>query len=46
MLVHPEPRSLEVRLRGGTLKVDWPGPELPVVVAGPAVETFSGEVEV
>ncbi len=34
---------VDVHLRGGRLRVTWPGATAPIRVAGPAVEVFSGE---
>jgi len=39
------PPTVTVRLRGGDLVVDWPGDGAPARLTGPAVESFSGEVE-
>jgi diaminopimelate epimerase len=36
---------VDIRLRGGTLSIEWHG-NGPVLMTGPAVEVFSGEIEV
>lgn len=35
--------SVRVDLPGGTLHIDWPGPEAPVRMTGPAAFVFEGE---
>ncbi|MEN6370871.1 MAG: diaminopimelate epimerase [Armatimonadota bacterium] len=37
-------RSLTVHLKGGDLKVEWMKDDGPVVMTGPAVEVFTGEI--
>jgi diaminopimelate epimerase len=37
--------SVDIRLRGGTLNIEWHGCG-PVLMTGPAVEVFSGEIEI
>lgn len=37
--------SVEVRVRGGTLRVEWPGEGEPVQMTGPAEFVFNGEIE-
>ncbi|MEN6521374.1 MAG: diaminopimelate epimerase [Armatimonadota bacterium] len=37
-------RSLTVHLKGGDLKVEWLKDDGPVVMTGPAVEVFTGEI--
>jgi len=32
--------------RGGTLTIDWPMPEGPVLMTGAAVTVFKGEIEI
>ncbi len=39
-------REVEIRLRGGTLRVRWPEDDGPVWLTGPAVHVFSGEIEI
>ena len=36
--------DVQIRLRGGELRVRWPDPEGPVYLAGPAVHVFDGEI--
>lgn len=36
---------VQVRLRGGTLLIDWPGPERHVSLTGPAETVFEGQIE-
>lgn len=38
------PRA-EVRLPGGSLQIEWPEPDGPVWMAGPAKPVFAGEIE-
>jgi diaminopimelate epimerase len=35
-------RSLAIELRGGELEIQWPAPDAPVQMTGPAAEVFSG----
>ncbi|MEE2677017.1 MAG: diaminopimelate epimerase [Myxococcota bacterium] len=35
-------RSVTIALRGGALRIEWPEPEAPVFMTGPAVEVFTG----
>ena len=37
---------VRVETRGGTLSVAWDGPGTPVLMTGPAVTVFKGEIEV
>lgn len=37
--------SVDVRVRGGTLKIEWQGEGQPVWMTGPAETVFSGEIE-
>jgi len=37
--------SVNVRVRGGTLKIEWQGEGQPVWMTGPAETVFSGEIE-
>ncbi len=34
-----------IEMRGGTLSIDWAGPGQPVMMSGPAVMVFQGEIE-
>jgi diaminopimelate epimerase len=36
---------VEVRLRGGTLRISWRGEGEPVMMTGPAVSVFDGEID-
>ena len=38
-------RSVEVRARGGDLLIEWPSDEQSVLMTGPAVTVFHGEIE-
>jgi diaminopimelate epimerase len=38
--------DVRVDVRGGTLRVRWAGAGQPVLMSGPAVEVFSGEIEI
>ena len=38
-------RSVEVRARGGSLLIDWPSDHQSVLMTGPAVTVFHGEIE-
>lgn len=38
-------RSVEVRARGGDLLIEWPADEQSVLMTGPAVTVFHGEIE-
>ncbi len=35
-------RALTVELRGGELEIEWPAPDAPVFMTGPAAEVFRG----
>ena len=37
--------NVAVRLRGGTLQISWRGEGQPVMMAGPAVSVFEGEID-
>jgi diaminopimelate epimerase len=37
-------RDVEIRLRGGTLRLRWPKDDGPVWLTGPAVHVFDGEL--
>ncbi|MGD8407536.1 MAG: diaminopimelate epimerase [Thiohalophilus sp.] len=37
--------KVEVALPGGTLQVEWRGPETPVMMTGPATTVFEGTIE-
>ncbi len=37
--------GVEVRLRGGTLRISWGGEGEPVMMTGPAVSVFDGEID-
>ena len=37
---------VRVSMRGGELTVAWEGPGLPVMMTGPAVSVFEGEIEI
>ena len=37
-------RSVSVELRGGTLGIDWPDPAGSILMTGPCVEVFRGEL--
>lgn len=37
-------RTMTVHLNGGGLKIEWPEDNGPVVMTGPAVEVFTGEI--
>lgn len=39
-------REVEIQLRGGVLGVRWPDDASPVFLTGPAVEVFTGEIDV
>ncbi len=39
-------RDVQIRLRGGTLRVRWPEDDGPVWLTGPAAHIFSGEIEI
>jgi len=39
-------REVTVAMRGGELRIEWPDDESPVFMTGPAVEVFTGEIEV
>ena len=39
-------RDVEIRLRGGTLRLRWPKDDGPVWLTGPAVHVFDGELEI
>ena len=36
---------VEVQTRGGLLKIEWAGGQTPVMMTGPAVKVFDGEIE-
>jgi diaminopimelate epimerase len=36
---------VEVDTRGGRLDIEWAGPGRPVLMTGPAVTVFEGEIE-
>lgn len=38
--------SVEVELRGGTLRIEWQGGGQPVWMSGPAVSVFDGKIEI
>jgi diaminopimelate epimerase len=35
-----------VTTRGGELSISWAGPDAPVMLTGPAVNVFEGEIEI
>lgn len=37
--------AVEVQTRGGLLKIEWAGGQSPVMMTGPAVKVFDGEIE-
>jgi len=37
-------RAMTVHLNGGDLKIEWPEDNSPVIMTGPAVEVFTGEI--
>ena len=37
-------RALDVELRGGTLRLEWPADDAAVIMTGPAVEVFRGRI--
>ncbi|MGQ5521695.1 diaminopimelate epimerase [Chitinimonas sp. PSY-7] len=37
---------VSVHTRGGDLSIGWAGPDLPVLMTGPAVTVFEGEIEI
>ena len=37
--------AVEVQTRGGLLRIEWAGGESPVLMTGPAVKVFDGEIE-
>ena len=37
--------AVEVQTRGGLLRIEWAGGENPVLMTGPAVKVFDGEIE-
>jgi diaminopimelate epimerase len=37
--------NVEVRVRGGTLQISWSGEGKPVMMTGPAVSVFEGEID-
>lgn len=39
-------RSVDVDTRGGRLSIEWAGPGTPVLMTGPAVTVFEGEIEI
>jgi len=38
--------TVQVDMRGGTLTIAWAGPGQPVLMTGPAVKVFDGEIDV
>jgi diaminopimelate epimerase len=38
--------SVDVDTRGGRLTIRWAGPGTPVMMTGPAVKVFDGEIEI
>ena len=38
--------TVDVQTRGGLLTIEWPGGEAPVLMTGPAVTVFEGEIEI
>jgi diaminopimelate epimerase len=38
-------RRVDVHARGGALLVEWPSDEQSVLMTGPAVTVFEGEIE-
>jgi diaminopimelate epimerase len=38
-------RRVDVEMRGGLLTIEWDGPGQPVLMTGPAVRVFDGELE-
>lgn len=38
--------TVQVDMRGGTLTITWAGPGQPVLMTGPAVKVFEGEIDV
>jgi diaminopimelate epimerase len=38
-------RAVEVQTRGGLLRIEWAGGDSPVLMTGPAVKVFDGEIE-
>ncbi len=39
-------REVQIRLRGGTLRVRWPEDDGPVWLTGPTAHVYSGEIEI
>ena len=39
-------RKVDVETRGGVLTIEWDGEDAPVLMTGPAVTVFEGEIEV
>jgi len=39
-------RQVDVQTRGGVLTIEWAGEGQPVLMTGPAVTVFEGEIEV
>ena len=37
--------AVEVQTRGGQLRIEWAGGDHPVLMTGPAVKVFDGEIE-
>jgi diaminopimelate epimerase len=37
--------AVEVQTRGGLLRIEWAGPNAPVLMTGPATKVFDGEIE-
>ncbi|MCU0969796.1 MAG: diaminopimelate epimerase [Rubrivivax sp.] len=38
-------RAVEVETRGGVLRIEWPADDVSVLMTGPAVTVFEGEIE-
>ncbi|MCX7169174.1 MAG: diaminopimelate epimerase, partial [Proteobacteria bacterium] len=36
---------VQVKMRGGDLRIAWEGDNTPVIMTGPAVTVFSGEID-
>lgn len=37
--------SVDVQTRGGDLRIDWAGPDAPVLMTGPATAVFQGQID-
>jgi diaminopimelate epimerase len=46
MLAEKASREVQVRLRGGVLRIRWPRDDGPVWLSGPAEHVFDGELEI